>query len=297
MSQAFPARVVSVGKNAAWVALDTENEPRIADLKRSSAGRKREMLVPGDRVNVRVLEDGRVLVDSLHPRSFTLQRRSAEGRAKTMAANVDAMVTVTALADPPPRILTLDQLLAFAELESIASLVVFTKPDLAGPALVDSLQALYGSLGYETLVVNPKAGDNIDGLRAALERRHALLCGVSGVGKSSIFRALGGDGVVGSVSRHGIGRQTTTAARLYRLPDGFLIDSPGVAEFGLGEISAAELVQGFREMPKLAEKCRFTDCSHLREPGCAVRQAVEAGAMASSRYESYRRILEPSATG
>jgi ribosome biogenesis GTPase len=291
VSQSFPARVVSVGKNAAWVALDADDRPRIADLKRFSAGQKREMLVPGDRVDVRILEDGRVLVDSLHPRSFTLQRRTTEGRAKTMAANVDTMVAVTALANPPPRLLTLDQLLAFAELEGITPLVVFTKPDLAGESRARDLTRLYSSIGYETLVVNPKAGMNVAGLRAALEHRHALLCGVSGVGKSSIFRALGGDAVIGNVSRHGVGRQTTTAARLYRLPDGFLIDSPGVAEFGLGAITPAELVEGFREMPPAAARCRFSDCRHLREPGCGVIQAVEDGEIAQSRYASYTQIL------
>ena len=294
MSQAFPARVVSVGKNAAWVALDSENEPRVADLKRFSAGQKRDMLVPGDRVDVRVLEDGRVIVDDLHPRTFTLQRRTIEGRAKIMAANVDTMVPVTALANPPPRLLTLDQLLVFAELEGIESLVVFTKPDLADATAAGELMTLYDSLGYATLVVNPKAGVNVDRLRLALEQRHALLCGVSGVGKSSIFRALGGDNVVGNVSRHGIGRQTTSAARLYRLPGGFLIDSPGVAEFGLGAIAPGELVLGFPEMQAVAAECRFTDCSHLREPGCAVRRAVQEGRIAHSRYASYRRILESS---
>ena len=250
------------------------------------------MLAPGDRVDVRLLEDGRSLVDGIHPRTFTLQRRTVEGRAKTMAANVDAMVTVTALADPPPRLLTLDQLLAFAEFENIDALVVFTKPDLADGTSTEAISDLYRSLGYEVLVVNPKAGLNVDGLRDALEHRHALLCGVSGVGKSSIFRALGGDAVVGDISRYGLGRQTTTSARLYRLPDGFLIDSPGVAEFGLGEITPQELVEGFREMRDPARNCRFSDCSHVHEPDCAVQQAVRDGRIAESRYGSYRRILE-----
>jgi len=289
VSQTFPARVVSVGKNAAHVVLDDEEQPRVADLKRAPG--KREMLAPGDRVHVRVLEDGRTLVDRLDPRTFTLQRRTVEGRAKTMAANVDAMVTVTALADPPPRLLTLDQLLAFAELENIGALVVLTKPDLAGDAAARELVSLYRSLDYEVLVVNPKAGENVDDLRAAISHRHCLLCGVSGVGKSSIFRALGGDAVVGDVSRHGMGRQTTTASRLYRMSNGFLIDSPGVAEFGLGAVTPQELVEGFREMRGLAPGCRFTDCSHLHEPDCAVQAAVSRGEVAQSRYESFRRIL------
>lgn len=292
VSGPFPARVVSVGKNAAWVVLDAESVPRVADLKRAASSAKRAMLAPGDRVDVRLLEDGRALVESVHRRSFTLERRTAGGRSKTMAANVDTLVTVTALADPPPRLTTLDQLLAFAELEGIDALAVFTKPDLAEAGIVEAVPSLYASLGYRTLVVNPKAGINVDGLRAALNERHALLSGVSGVGKSSIFRALGGEAVVGEVSRHGLGRQTTTAARLYRLGGGFLIDSPGVAEFGLGDIGPGELVEGFREMREPARACRFTDCSHLREPGCGVQQAVTEGRIAESRYASYRRILE-----
>ena len=292
VSQSFPARVVSVGKNAAWVVLDSEDHPRIAALKRTESGVKREMLAPGDRVEVLLLEDGRVLVTTILARTFTLRRRTVEGRAKTMAANVDAMVTVTALAEPAPRLLTLDQLLAFAELEDIGALVVFTKPDLASAENARALHDLYRSLGYAVIIVNAKSGERIEELRAAIEGRQALLCGVSGVGKSSIFRALGGQAVVGEVSRFGTGRQTTTAARLYRMPAGFLIDSPGVAEFGLGAIAPAELAGAFREMREAARSCRFSDCSHLHEPGCAVQAAVEQGRIAASRYTSFRRILE-----
>jgi ribosome biogenesis GTPase len=295
VTQTFPARVVSVGKNAAHVVLDAEDVARIADLKRSSG--KREMPVPGDRVAVRVLEDGRVLIDVIEPRTFVLQRRTIAGRAKTMAANVDTMVTVTSLADPPPRLLTLDQLLAFAELESIDALVVFTKPDLAQSAVVESLAEIYRALGYGTEIVNPKRGDRMEELRARLSDRKSLLCGVSGVGKSSIFRRLGGESVIGETSRHGLGRQTTTAARLYRMSGGFLIDSPGVAEFGLGRIEAPELAGAFREMGRLAGGCRFSDCSHLHEPECAVREAVAAGSIAQTRYASYRQILGASPEG
>jgi len=249
------------------------------------------MPVPGDVVHARMLEDGRTVVDRVEPRAFTLTRRSADGKSKTIASNVDLLITVTALADPPPRLVTLDQLLAFAELEEIAAAVVFTKPDLADPALAAALAATYQSLGYATLVINPKRGEGIDELRRLIAGHRALLCGVSGVGKSSIFRALGGENAVGDVSRHGLGRQTTTAARLYRMDEGFLIDSPGVNEFGLGKIGADELAGAFRELRALVGTCRFTDCSHVQEPGCAIKDAAVAGSVAPSRYASYAKML------
>lgn len=289
MSEARRALVVSTGKNAAWVVLDDEHVPRVAQLRRMTG--KRSMPVPGDIAYVRVLEDEKTILERLEPRAFALERRTVDGRSKTMAANVDLVVTVTALADPAPRLITLDQLLAFARVQQIEAAVIFTKPDLSNPDERARLVELYERLGYRTIVVNPKAGENVDALRDLIHRHQALLCGISGVGKSSMFKALGGDASVGEVSRYGMGRQTTTAARLYRMSDGFLIDSPGVNEFGLGKVEAAELTQAFVEMVEPATHCRFTDCTHLHEPDCGVRTAVADSRIAASRYESYRKIL------
>ena len=284
------ALVVSTGKNSAWISVDGEPDTRLAQLRRMAG--KRFMPVPGDVVFVRILEDDRAVVDRVEPRGFALERRTVEGRSKTMAANVDTLITVTALANPAPRTITLDQLLAFAELEGIASAVVFTKPDLADGNDRERLVDTYDALGYPTIVTNPKRGENVEALRTFLRGRHALLCGISGVGKSTIFRALGGESSVGDLSRHGLGRQTTTASRLYRITDGFLIDSPGVNEFGLGSIAPRELAEAFREMREPAMHCRFGDCTHRHEPGCAVREAVESGAIARSRYASFAKIAE-----
>lgn len=253
------------------------------------------MPVPGDIADVRILEDGQALIERIEDRYFTLERRTAGGRAKTMAANIDLLVTVTALADPAPRPVTLDQLLAFAEIETIEAAVVLTKPDLSDPAQTRALLSLYGSLEYPAIAVNPKTGENLGALRDLIRGRRALLVGNSGVGKSTIFRALGGVSPVGEVSRHGLGRQTTTSGRLYRLDSGFLIDSPGINEFGLGAVDSSSLTQAFREMRVLSMHCRFTDCTHLQEPDCAVQAELALGRIASSRYASYRKILlEPS---
>lgn len=284
------ALVVATGKNSAWISVDGEEVTRIAQLRRMTG--KRFMPVPGDVVHVRILEDDRAVVDRIEPRTFALERRTVEGRSKTMAANVDTLITVTSLANPAPRTITLDQLLAFAELEDVAAAVVFTKPDLAADNERQRLVEIYAALGYPIIVTNPKQGDNVEALRAFLHGRHALLCGISGVGKSTIFRALGGESSIGDLSRHGLGRQTTTTARLYRRSDGFLIDSPGVNEFGLGAIAPRELAEAFREMREPALKCRFGDCTHLLEPDCAVREAVDSGTIADSRYASFVKIAQ-----
>ncbi|MGC1381995.1 MAG: ribosome small subunit-dependent GTPase A [Candidatus Baltobacteraceae bacterium] len=283
------AFVVSTGKNAAWISIDGEATPRMAQLRRMSG--KRFMPVPGDVVEARILEDGHALVERIEPRAFTLRRRSAGGRSKTMAANIDLLVTVTALANPAPRLVTLDQLLAFSELEGIAAAVVLTKPDLAEPRVQNELLEIYRGLEYPAIAVNPKSGENVDALRDLIDGHRALLVGNSGVGKSTIFRALGGDTVIGDVSRHGLGRQTTSAARLYRFGTGFLIDSPGINEFGLGKIGPDALAPAFREMREPASRCRFTDCTHLQEPDCAVLAAAADGRIAASRYASYRKMI------
>ena len=284
------ARVVRVGRNSAWVVLDNEEAPRLASLRRKGENMQ-SMLLLGDLVDVRPHEDGTVVVDRVEPRTFELQRRTVTGRTKTMAANVDTIAIVAAIVDPPLRLSMVDQLIAFAELQERSVLVLLTKVDLTDGSDAQHVLELYRSLGYRAFELQPKRGEGIEILRTALGDAHALLVGQSGVGKSSIYRAFGGVTEVGEVSRHGRGRQTTTAARLLRLGSGFLIDSPGVGAFELGDIPASELTRAFVEFEPLAPQCRFRDCAHLAEPGCAVRLAVAEGRIATSRYESYRLIL------
>lgn len=283
------ARVIAVGRNAAWIVAADETEPRLASLRK---GARRTMPVPGDLVAARTIADDRVVVDAVEARDFALVRRAGKGRTKTMAANVDTVAIVAALIEPPLNTTMVDRLTAFAVQHELAPLFLLTKADLAGEDAAVRVAAVYRAVGVPAIVLQPKSGRGIEELRAALAGRHALLVGNSGVGKSSIFRALGGIAVVGDLSRSGRGRQTTTSARLARLDDGFLVDSPGIGEFGLDPLPAGEVAWLFPEMREPAAACRFADCRHLSEPGCAVRAAVDDGRIAASRYASYVDIVQ-----
>ncbi len=289
------ARVVSVGRNAAWISFEDETTVRLAALRKNA---EQSSLVPGDLVRAQRLEDERVVVEGREPRTFALRRTTAGGRTKTMAANVDGIAIVAAFARPAMHLAMIDELVAFAELHELTARLFFTKADLAPDAGVDPelVPALYRGLGYLALVVDPRDGRRSERVAEALGSSHSLLIGQSGVGKSSLFTTLGGSGEVGDVSKIGRGKQTTTTGRLHRFPNGFLIDSPGFGEFELEDVGPSELVRGFVEFGEPAERCRFTDCRHREEPGCGVLAALGAGRIAASRYESYRGILARQAT-
>ena len=283
------ARVIAVGRNAAWIVAEDASEPTLASMRKGD--KHAAMVVPGDLVDAERIADDRVVIDRVHPRGFALVRRTPGGRTKTMAANVDTVAIVAALVDPPLHLTMIDQLVAFAVQHDVSALLLLTKPDLAGEAAAERTAAIYRGVGVPSLILQPKEGRGIDELRTTLADRHALLVGNSGVGKSSIFRALGGIGVVGDLSRFGRGRQTTTSARLFRMGEGFLVDSPGIGEFALDPMPATEVGYLFVEMREPATRCRFKDCRHLSEPDCGVRQAVAAGRIAPSRYASYKEIV------
>jgi ribosome biogenesis GTPase len=284
------ARVVSVGRNAAWIAYEDDDVLLLAALRKHV---DRTMLVPGDLVVALALDAGRVVIERREPRTFTLERTTAGGRTKTMAANVDGSAIVAALARPSLHLTMIDELLAFAEIHDIGARLVLTKADLAGAEVdVAAVVARFTRLGYAVLLVNPKTGDGVEALRRELAGRRTLLIGQSGVGKSSLFGALGGRSDVGDVNRFGRGKQTTTMGRLQRFGDGFLIDSPGVGEFEVRGCTPSELALGFVEFAPLIGTCRFGDCTHRTEPGCAILRAVEAGTIDASRHASYLAMLE-----
>jgi len=282
------ALIVSVGRDAAWLAFDDTGELRAAKIRKRA---ERLSLVPGDRVEARRQGD-EAIVDRRLPRDSTIVRTTRGGRTRVMAANIDTIVIVAAFSDPPLHLPMVDEVLASAELQSLRATLAFTKPDLVSSGDRDATAALYGALGYPVFVLNPKALEGIPGFTRAIEGRRSLLLGQSGVGKSTLYRALGGAGAtVGGLSRSGRGKQTTTSARLHRFERGFLIDSPGVGDFALTGLEPLQIAAGFREFAGFSGSCRFGDCTHSVEPDCAVREAAERAAIAPSRYASYREIL------
>jgi len=253
----------------------------------------------GDLVEIERMPDGGFRIERVLPRTGRLARRSfAKRREQVLAANVDQVAAVVSVSRPEPDLFLLDRLLAVAELNDLSALVVCNKSDLRAPdasPLPASLRD-YAEAGYEVLPVSAKTGMGLDDLASRLAARITVLAGPSGAGKSSLVNALvpGTDLRVGAVGdRSGRGRHTTTSGRLIPLGgDTYLADTPGIQNFEPAALDPAELSAAFREFRAHVGTCRFSDCRHRDEPGCGVRSAVEAGAIALHRYESYLSLLE-----
>ncbi len=250
----------------------------------------------GDRVGVIHTQEDRGAVVSIHPRQSSLSRPAARrGRIEhVMAANVDRVVIVSALDDPPFNPALVDRMLAVVEFSKLEALIVVNKADLGDAAPPELLY--YEALGYPTLLASALDGRGIPELRAALAGRTSVVAGHSGVGKSSLLNAVQADlglavGAVNEVT--GRGKHTTTAAVWIPLEGGgAVIDTAGVREFGLYGIPKRDLPWLFRDIAALAPDCRYPDCSHTHEPACAVQAALLEGALAPFRFDSYLKILE-----
>lgn len=256
----------------------------------------------GDRVDVEELEDGSCRITGVEPRKSALVRRAVSRRKdQVMAANVDQVAIVVAAARPEPDLYMLDRLLAVAELDELDAFIVLNKADLRedGDGLPDELGE-YAGIGYEILPASATRRTGIDALRDRLEGATTVLAGASGVGKSSLLNALSPelDLRVGDVGdRSGRGRHTTTTARLIPVDDDtFIADTPGIQHFVPVGLEASLLEYGFREFHPYLGACRFTDCRHREEPGCAILAAVEAGDVSARRHESYLALLEATET-
>jgi len=257
-------------------------------------------LAVGDEVELEQAESGSgVAIGLIHPRRSKLARRapgSGYGE-RIVAANVDQVVVVFALVKPTPHLRMLDRFLVIAEANDLAARIVVNKVDLASEAEAEALFADHVRVGYPVHLTSTKnGGRGLEPLHDALKGRTSVLTGPSGVGKSSLMNALypGLQLRVGEISESvNKGRHTTVGAWLHPLPDGgFVADTPGLREIGMWGLDPDQLHTCFPEFRPLTASCRFADCTHTVEPGCAVLVAMAAGEVSRARHESYVKLRE-----
>ena len=248
--------------------------------------------VCGDRVLAQPIEnESDWLITEILDRSNVLNRPDSSGKVEILAANIEMLVVVAA-ASPDADWFIVDRYLCAAENMGVQSVVLFNKSDV-GKA--DSNFDDYEVIGYDTIHCSAESGENIGQVASALHDHISIIVGQSGVGKSSIINSLLGEKSLRTAEISGKtheGRHTTVNSELLKLPEGgAVIDSPGVRDYAPALTDAGQVLRGFREIDQAGQDCRFANCRHLREPGCAVKAAVESGAISARRYESYRRLL------
>lgn len=289
---------IVVTRHAKHADVETEN----GEIFRCNLRRTLKNVVVGDVVSWRLgneqLQGISGVIEAVLPRNNELTRPDYYDGIKVMAANIDQIIIVSAVL-PTLSLNIIDRYLVICETANIPALIVLNKIDLLNEqerAEVKAQLAIYEKIGYDTLCLSADSGENMEQLNAYLAKGTSIFVGQSGVGKSSLINQLLPDvnaltGAVSDVS--GLGQHTTTASRLYHLPQGGnLIDSPGIREFGLWHLEPEQITQGYREFQSVLGTCKFRDCKHKDDPQCALREAVEQGKIDAIRFENYHRLLE-----
>ena len=256
----------------------------------------------GDKVSVRLDPDGTGLITALHPRQNWLSRRAAgrqNSKVQTLVANVSHIWIVQSVALPRPSPGLIDRILVTAEAQHIPASIVFNKMDLCSGPILDLIHTLrnrYTQLGYKVLLTSAVVQEGIEDFRDALARKTSVVTGSSGAGKSTLLNCVDPSlnlrtGEVSLKTRRG--RHTTAYSSLLPLSSGgFVIDTPGIREFGVLDMEPWELSHHFAEFRQYIHKCHFPACTHDHEPGCMVKEAVTKTLITQERYHSYLNILE-----
>ncbi|HSW68976.1 MAG TPA: small ribosomal subunit biogenesis GTPase RsgA [Gammaproteobacteria bacterium] len=276
--------------------LHAEVEDEQGNLVRCHIRKNSDPVITGDQVYwLPEKEAGTGVIIGHLPRKSLLCRPENAHKLKLIAANLDAIIIVTA----PPPVLSedmIDRYLVASEILKIQPVILLNKMDLLDPEHTKEMTerlGIYQKMGYRVIYSSTYTRDGLSELDEFLREKTCVLVGASGVGKSSIIAALTLEPVrVGEVSAKGLGKHTTTNTHLYHLPhNSNLIDSPGVREFGLWHIDKNELLAGFIEFKSFFNECKFRNCQHEMEPGCAVQEALRNKKIDERRYASYLKIL------
>jgi ribosome biogenesis GTPase len=257
-----------------------------------------DIAVIGDAVEITVVAPGEGAIEAVLPRRTRLARRAAGSRGAykedVLVANVDQVLLTFSCAQPELSLRMLDRYLVICEQSELDPVIIATKVDLVGEEQARALFATYERIGYAVLYVSNTSGLGLDAVRACLAGRISVVTGKSGVGKSSLLNALdpalnlATNTVSTTLSK---GRHTTTVAELIPvLGGGYVADTPGIREIGLWQIPPDDLAWCYRELRPFLDDCYFAGCTHIHEPDCAVRAAVEQGLVAHERYDSYVRL-------
>lgn len=304
MSEVVDRRIegVVISSTGSWYEVATERgtlDCRIRGKLRLKGIRSTNPVVVGDRVMVEQDEQSNSIVEIIPRQNYVIRRASNLSKeSHIIAANIDrALLIVTLQAPTTPREFV-DRFLVTCEAYKVPVTIVLGKAD----SLVDELdaeakefEAIYRDAGYDVLRLSSATGVGVEEIREMLRGRTTLVAGNSGVGKSTLVRSIDPtlDIRTGEISEsHHKGKHTTTFSTMYPIEGGYIIDTPGIKGFGLIDIESRELCRYFPEMMRLAPDCRFYNCTHTHEPGCAVSEAVKEGVVAWSRYESYLKILD-----
>jgi ribosome biogenesis GTPase len=275
-------------------------EDNHGELYRCVTRRGLEQIVCGDQVTWLKTGEHNGVVETLEQRTTVMLKTDGNKRQRPLAANIDQIV-IEAATEPAMDPYLIDKYTIAAELTGAKPLIIINKADLLDDeqrAGIETLLHEFDRIGYKHLFTSALENTGIDAFSHELANRTSILVGQSGVGKSSLVKRLlpEQDITIGKLSEaSGQGKHTTTATTLYHLPGGGdLIDSPGVRDFRLGDIEPDELANGFRDFFPYLGQCRFNDCLHLGEPGCAVIAALDSGRISPRRMESYRRLQSQS---
>ena len=268
---------------------------RIANIKHTNP------IAVGDEVDFEIDKDDIAVITKIYDRKNYIIRKSVNLSKKThiIASNIDVAFLVVTMSNPKTSFGFIDRFLITAEAYQIPVVILFNKIDVYQQDELDDLllyKHIYNSIGYESIDISAETGLNLDLVKDLMKDKVSLVSGHSGVGKSTLLNALHPDL---NLKTHQVsdfnskGQHTTTFAQMFEWPfGGFIIDTPGIKEFGLVHIEKSELQNYFPEILELRSECKFDNCIHVNEPKCAVRDAVDAMEIAPSRYESYLTFLE-----